>query len=1045
MSERLERWCRGLASLALLVGLVVGVPAALLVLGGDPVPHADLRTIGKILLQPDDGTVLARLLALVGWLAWAVFVVTLLVELVNLVGRQRRGLVLPGLGSLQQWAAGLMLSVVALGAAAQLTSGGAATAPAVTAAAEPARTTADPVSSTARPSPSAIADEPGRAETGREAEVVAPVDAPHGRRERVHVVTAGDDLWSLAERYYGRGQDWRRIAAANPDFLTGGPDRLRVGWRLVVPETGSDASGRADDGRPRVRVRPGDSLSAIAERELGDGDRWNELYRANRDQLADPDELPVGLVLRLPDGPTGRSDDPAATPQERAEDADPPDEVPVGRDDADRQARPAGGSSSGSATPSTTPAATSPAEPTARPVPAGPTVGGDAEGRGDPAPADRPSQEGLEPADEQGAAVPLPGLAGVGGLLAAALVGGLAARRRWQLQRRPVGRRIAHPPPTTRPVEVALARRARPIGLRTLDRASRAVAAASADAGLGVPALRSASVSSEWLVLELSGPTPPAPRCFVDTGTSWCLASDAVDDLRSVTGVADAVRPWPLLVTLGTEEGAEADGAERVVDLESIGLLALTGEQPATTGVMAAMALELACSPWTEELRLTLVGDDRLAPALAQHNVQTTDDLDGLLDRLERVARARREHGGGSEARDLRLDPDRAEAWTPEVVLVGAPPTPKQVERLVRLTRAVPGEGVTAVVGGPVEGAGAVLALSQDGAATLRPDGVRLLPQTLAAAALDQVVELVGVTGSEVTHPAPWWSTDDPPEAPPDNVTYLGRRRRTDETDEQERRAAVQARMTEAADGTARHPLLRLIGPVDLVGATGTPPTRAAKQCLEYCAWLLEHPGATAQAMATGLLVAEGTRRSNMSRLRSWLGDGADGEPYLPDAYSGHIWLDPVVSSDWHQLQLLVAEGVDQVPTSVLELGLRLVRGAPFADAAPVQWHWAEELRSDIVSCLRDIGVELARRALEDGDVDLARWAASRALVVSPGDELLLASRIRTEHQAGNVAETERLCLHLAQQARVLGADLDPATVDLIQEVMEGRLRARFA
>jgi hypothetical protein len=208
---------------------------------------------------------------------------------------------------------------------------------------------------------------------------------------------------------------------------------------------------------------------------------------------------------------------------------------------------------------------------------------------------------------------------------------------------------------------------------------------------------------------------------------------------------------------------------------------------------------------------------------------------------------------------------------------------------------------------------------------------------------------------------------------------------------------------------------------------------------------LLEHPGTTAQDMASGLLVAEGTRRSNMSRLRTWLGNDADGEPYLPDAYTGRIRLDPAVSSDWHQLRILVGEGVDRTSTSVLELGLRLVRGAPLADAAPVQWHWAEELRTDIVSCIRDIGVELARRAVKDQDLDLARWAAVRALVVAPGDELLLAARIRTEHLAGNSAETERLCLQLARQARTLGLDLEPETVDLIQEVMEGRVRARLA
>jgi hypothetical protein len=98
-----------------------------------------------------------------------------------------------------------------------------------------------------------------------------------------------------------------------------------------------------------------------------------------------------------------------------------------------------------------------------------------------------------------------------------------------------------------------------------------------------------------------------------------------------------------------------------------------------------------------------------------------------------------------------------------------------------------------------------------------------------------------------------------------------------------------------------------------------------------------------------------------------------------------------------------------------------------------------------MISCVRDIGVELADRALLVGDLDRARWAASRALVAAPGDELLLAARVRTEHAAGNAAETERLTLQLASQARTLGVDLDPETVSLLQRVMEGQVRARLA
>jgi hypothetical protein len=54
-------------------------------------------------------------------------------------------------------------------------------------------------------------------------------------------------------------------------------------------------------------------------------------------------------------------------------------------------------------------------------------------------------------------------------------------------------------------------------------------------------------------------------------------------------------------------------------------------------------------------------------------------------------------------------------------------------------------------------------------------------------------------------------------------------------------------------------------------------------------------------------------------------------------------------------------------------------------------------------------------------------------------------ARIRTEHQAGNHAETERLALQLAGHARQLGVDLDPDTVRVLQQVMEGQVRARLA
>ena len=48
-------------------------------------------------------------------------------------------------------------------------------------------------------------------------------------------------------------------------------------------------------------VKKGDSLSEIAQREMGDGDRWKELYEANKDAVGDnPDLIQPGTELTIP-------------------------------------------------------------------------------------------------------------------------------------------------------------------------------------------------------------------------------------------------------------------------------------------------------------------------------------------------------------------------------------------------------------------------------------------------------------------------------------------------------------------------------------------------------------------------------------------------------------------------------------------------------------------------------------------------------------------------------------------------------------------------
>ncbi|NBC14017.1 MAG: LysM peptidoglycan-binding domain-containing protein [Gammaproteobacteria bacterium] len=57
---------------------------------------------------------------------------------------------------------------------------------------------------------------------------------------------------------------------------------------------------RADDARTVYRVRPGDSLRQISRRFYGTGERWTELFEANRHVMQGPDQLLPGLTLVVP-------------------------------------------------------------------------------------------------------------------------------------------------------------------------------------------------------------------------------------------------------------------------------------------------------------------------------------------------------------------------------------------------------------------------------------------------------------------------------------------------------------------------------------------------------------------------------------------------------------------------------------------------------------------------------------------------------------------------------------------------------------------------
>ena len=93
--------------------------------------------------------------------------------------------------------------------------------------------------------------------------------------------------------------------------------------------------------------------------------------------------------------------------------------------------------------------------------------------------------------------------------------------------------------------------------------------------------------------------------------------------------------------------------------------------------MLAAIAVELSCSPWAEDLELMLVGTcERLPEALGRHTVTSVADLDGALDRLSARARSQRDPPRPGSLAGHRVDPDLADAWAPTVLVISRPADP---------------------------------------------------------------------------------------------------------------------------------------------------------------------------------------------------------------------------------------------------------------------------------------------------------------------------------------------------------------------------------
>lgn len=128
-----------------------------------------------------------------------------------------------------------------------------------------------------------------------------------------HVVRPGDTLMNLSRMYFnGDPYQWTLIYEANRSVISD-PGALPVGLTLRVPGASNATGTQADAVRSSTSVpvatngftshvvRPGDTLRSLARMYFnGNSDPWALIYEVNRNLIANPDVLPVGVTLRIP-------------------------------------------------------------------------------------------------------------------------------------------------------------------------------------------------------------------------------------------------------------------------------------------------------------------------------------------------------------------------------------------------------------------------------------------------------------------------------------------------------------------------------------------------------------------------------------------------------------------------------------------------------------------------------------------------------------------------------------------------------------------------
>ncbi|MGW7608204.1 BTAD domain-containing putative transcriptional regulator [Streptomyces sp. NPDC054766] len=606
-------------------------------------------------------------------------------------------------------------------------------------------------------------------------------------------------------------------------------------------------------------------------------------------------------------------------------------------------------------------------------------------------------------------------------LLAAGLLGALGRRRRqalWQSALGAVGGRRGMEPPvptgSAADAQDALLVGADPEGVRLLDLSLRGLAATLAAESRPLPTVYAAWLGGNGdLHLQLAQPAgkPPAPWQLGQDQTFWMLARADAERYEEV----DTAAPYPGLVSLGT-----MDDSRLLLNLESVpGMVSLSGSATDRAGVFASVAAELATNGWSDRMTITLVGFGEDLTPLAPNRLRHLDDIEALVETMEAETRQRRGALGAAGHDSVltgRTGPAQHTRWAPHLVLLAAEPSTEDALKLAELAADAGRLGIGYLVGtesGELPGAAWEMEITREGKLLAPLLGLELDAQMLPVAQQRAVVELF-------VEADPEGGPDGPTDSPPFLVDVS-----------EQGRPAVYA---------------RLVGPYEIIGLE-TPDGERSPLLHEALALLLLHrEGVHPRVLSAALWprgVTEDVRDALVERLRGWLGNDPDGTPRLGTDATGRLTLAKSVVSDLDVLRSLYHEatqgkGVNSrvVRGRLLTDALVLVRGPLLADRPEGRYGWLthEIIDAQLPLLVADIGLALSAFHLEKDRAEKAIEALNASMNSAPADERLWNELLRATHATGDSDRLKRLATDLVARSGARG--LPPRTEALLDELL---------